>query len=262
MPTIPGALRYPAFISECKKRLAIAFGADPEQSDSYCRLVTSMHAGRIEGMIKQAVKKGAERVGSAIIDAKSRYVPPTLLLGITKDDFDAYDVMTEEIFGPILPVLKVGREDFGRGDISRIVKNVHPKPLALYVFGKDRPFIDDITNNTPSGGVCINDVVFHYANSFLPFGGIGPSGMGSAHGVFGFQAFSHQKGILRKDDHMVLDIPQRYPPYSSTNLAIFRLNCYLPSLPYIGKDAARVLLFSALVVAGICTANYFGIVRF
>ena len=122
-----------------------------------------------------------------------RKVPPTLILNPTDD----MKVMQEEIFGPVLPVKTYTAVDDAIGYI-----NDHDRPLGLYYFGSDAAEQSKVLDNTTSGGVTVNDVVFHVAQENLPFGGVGPSGMGSYHGADGFREFSHRKSVytqLKKD---------------------------------------------------------------
>ena len=239
--------KYDEFVAAFLKRIEISFGNDPSLSTSYCRMVTEMHCDRVANLIKQAVSKGGVATSDVeTVDTKARFIPPTLLLDILPDNWNQFDIMNEEIFGPALPIIKVPRESFTSNKISAMVKNIHAKPLALYIFAKDRTFIDNVLTKTPSGGVCVNEVVFHYGNCNLPFGGIGSSGLGAGHGIHGFKAFSHHKAILRKDDHMMLDIPQRYPPYDGFKLMVFRINAVLPSVPYISKTSGRLFAFAVV----------------
>ena len=103
------------------------------------------------------------------------------------------EVMQQEIFGPILPIVEVESYD----DAIAYV-NDHDRPLALYVFDRDNRRVDDLLQRTHAGGVCVNDTLLHVAEEHLPFGGIGPSGMGSYHGKEGFDAFTHRKAVLHQ----------------------------------------------------------------
>jgi len=123
--------------------------------------------------------------------------------------------MTEEIFGPLLPVLAVESVD----DAIAFV-NERPKPLALYVFTSSSETADRVVNETSSGGACVNHTVLHIGSTALPFGGVGPSGMGAYHGKAGFDAFSHQKSVLVKPQRP--DPPLLYPPYTSLKSKIIR----------------------------------------
>ncbi len=130
------------------------------------------------------------------------YVPPTILKDVATNSL----VMKEEIFGPVLPVL-------GYDDVNEAIDyiNQQEKPLALYVFSNDNKFIEVVKNKTTSGGMAINHVVLHLTNPHLPFGGVGPSGMGSYHGIHGFKAFSHEKSILHQGNFTLTSL--YFPPY-------------------------------------------------
>ena len=124
-------------------------------------------------------------------------------------------VMTEEIFGPILPVLPVT-------DIDEAIRfvNERDRPLALYVFSEDDGVVDRVLASTSSGGVTVNGTLLHVAVPDLPFGGVGPSGMGAYHGRAGFDTFSHGKSVLERTTR--LDPPVTYPPYSSWKQRLLR----------------------------------------
>ncbi len=116
-------------------------------------------------------------------------------------------IMEEEIFGPILPILSYEKVD-------EAIKNINSltKPLAAYIFSNNEVFIDNILHKIPFGGGCVNDTLMHLASPYLPFGGVGTSGMGSYHGKKSFETFSHEKSIL--DKSIRIDLPFRYPPYN------------------------------------------------
>ena len=135
-------------------------------------------------------------------DAEKLQIEPTVMDDVTWEDA----VMQEEIFGPVLPILTF--DDFAR--IPSLLA-ARPKPLALYLFTKDRAHIRAVTERCAYGGGCINDVVIHLATSEMGFGGVGESGMGSYHGRAGFEAFSHTKSIVNKSNR--IDLPMRYQPY-------------------------------------------------
>ncbi len=163
-------------------------------------------------------------------------------------------VMSDEIFGPILPIIKVRSTD----ECIRIIQTMD-RPLALYVFSKNQNMIDKITTTVTSGGVVVNDCLYHFGNHFVPFGGVGPSGMGGYHGKFSFEAFSHRRTIMRRDDHMIFDVPLRYPPYSAQALKVFSFAALsLPNLPSITPRTIVFGLFSvaAAVVAVVLSLKY------
>ena len=135
-------------------------------------------------------------------DPEQRMISPTLLSGVD----GSHPSMQEEIFGPVLPVIEY---DHLADAIARV--NVLPKPLALYLFTNDQQAIDRVLKKVSFGGGCVNDTLIHFATPYLPFGGVGNSGMGSYHGKFGFDAFSHQKSVMRNT--VRFDFPFRYPTF-------------------------------------------------
>ncbi|MEL6814473.1 MAG: aldehyde dehydrogenase family protein [Cyanobacteria bacterium J06598_3] len=184
-------------------RTAVAFfGEDMASSPDYGRLVSDRHFQRLQALMNDALAVGKKIVGGQS-DADTRYmaftvvddVPPTAL------------AMQEEIFGPLLPVLSY--ETIGEA-IAFI--NQRPKPLALYLFSTDSAQQQAVAVQTSSGGLCFNETVSQYAVPDLPFGGVGQSGLGSAHGKTGFDTFSHHKSVLKKPNW--LDLSLRYPPYA------------------------------------------------
>lgn len=136
-------------------------------------------------------------------DADTLQIEPTVMDGVTWDD----KVMREEIFGPVLPILTYDSID----EVIETV-NSHDKPLALYIFARDKKVIRKVTGRCAYGGGCVNDVVIHLATSNMGFGGVGESGMGAYHGKTGFDAFTHYKSIV--DKKTWIDLPMRYQPYS------------------------------------------------
>ena len=133
-----------------------------------------------------------------------KFIPPTLLTDVALDS----PIMEDEIFGPIMPILTYQTLET---PLSYIQKN--PKPLALYIFSKNKKVIKNILSSTTSGGVGINHVVVHLANPHLPFGGVGHSGMGSYHGEFGFKTFSHERAVLKQGWFTLTNL--YFPPYNT-----------------------------------------------
>lgn len=132
------------------------------------------------------------------------YISPTLMDNVTWND----PIMGEEIFGPILPILEYEELD----EVINMV-NSHPKPLALYFFSKNKKNIEKIINGISFGGGCINDTIMHLSSPYLPFGGVGTSGIGSYHGKKSFDTFTHYKSILKRSN--IIDPNFRYPPYDN-----------------------------------------------
>jgi aldehyde dehydrogenase (NAD+) len=166
-----------------------------------CRIVDDAAFERIVNLLDASVAAGARIVLGGQRDRERRYIAPTIVTGA---GFDA-PIMSEEIFGPVLPVLTYRSIDDA---IAKV--NLRPKPLALYAFGPSAE-TEPIVEATSSGGVALDDVVIHLANEHLPFGGVGESGAGNYHGVFGFRAFSHERAVFRQAKRSALSL--LYPPY-------------------------------------------------
>lgn len=180
---------------------------DPMRSPDYASIIDDRHYARLVGYLDEARARGAEVVPLAPADARpdpaSRRLPPALLL----DAPDDCRIMREEIFGPLLPV--VGYDDFAA---ALAYVNARPRPLALYLFERDQARIDAVLAGTTAGGVTINDTLVHIAQDDLPFGGVGPSGMGRYHGREGFLACSNVKAVFRQSRLNAMALFN--PPYS------------------------------------------------
>ena len=192
------------FLSYIKDVLKEFYGEDIIKNKDYGRIVNDRHTQRLKNMIEK--DKRFLFIGG-MIDEEQRYIEPTIL---SLENFEAA-CMQEEIFGPILPV--IGYDDLKQA-ISYI--NSHQKPLALYIFSEDKKMIDSIIESTASGGVSINDTISHIINPYLPFGGIGTSGMGNYHGEYSFNTFSHQRSILQKTTKLQLKLI--HPPFHKKKL--------------------------------------------
>jgi coniferyl-aldehyde dehydrogenase len=181
----------------------------------YTSVVHDRHFERLTGWVEDARAKGAtvEVVNPADEDfgaTNSRKMP----LHILRDVTDDMTVMQEEIFGPVLPVVKYSGIDDAIGQVNR-----RDRPLGLYHFGKDESERRRVLDRTISGGVTLDDVVFHVSMEDLPFGGIGPSGMGSYHGLDGFRTFSHAKAVFKQSRIDVAKLAGLKPPYGKTTRA-------------------------------------------
>jgi aldehyde dehydrogenase (NAD+) len=185
------------------------YGDDPSHSPDYARVVNERHHDRLTALLDAGGYDATVTGGNG--DRATRFLPPTILAGVKPDAA----VMQDEIFGPILPVLTVGGVD----EAVHFV-NSRPKPLALYVFTSDDAVGRRVAERTSSGGMCINHVVIQLAIAELPFGGVGPSGMGAYHGKAGFDTFSHRKSVLVKPTRP--DPPVMYPPYKKWKEAVIR----------------------------------------
>jgi coniferyl-aldehyde dehydrogenase len=177
----------PAFIEALKLacRIAYPMGVSDE---AYSAIISQHHYERLNGMIADAKARGAGIVEiSANAPRRERSLVPTIILGATSE----MTVMQEEIFGPVLPVIAYETID----DAIAYV-NAHPRPLALYIFSDQRNVVEQVLAHTTSGNVTVNDTLLHYVVDDLPFGGVGPSGIGTYHSEEGFRSLSHAKGVF------------------------------------------------------------------
>ena len=174
--------------------------------DHYCKIINERNFDRLEKMIdREKVVFGGET------NREKRYISPTVLDHVTWEDA----VMQEEIFGPILPILTYKNLETA---MQTVVEG--EKPLSAYLFSNDAKEQELFTEKLSFGGGCINDTLMHLSNDRLPFGGVGNSGIGNYHGKFGFEAFSHQKAILKKSNYLEPEL--KYPPYSDAKLNILK----------------------------------------
>ncbi len=187
-----------ALVALIRKTVGSFFGADIRNSVDYSRIINERHFDRLVGLLEgqnAAIGGGSDR--------DSLFIEPTVLVDVDP----ASEVMQEEIFGPILPILTYRTLDEAIDFV-----NDRDKPLALYVFTNNRKTREAVLGRTSSGGAAVNQTVLHLAVPDLPFGGVGPSGMGAYHGRTSFEAFSHRKAIMSKPT--VVDPDLLYPPYT------------------------------------------------
>lgn len=225
-----------ALEAELKKNMKAWYGDDAQQSASFGRIVDHRHFQRVKGLVESA-GVAADVYHHGRMDEASKFIPPTLI----KNPGENSEIMNHEIFGPVLPFITCRSSD---EIVERI--NSKEKPLALYVFGREAD-ADDIIKRTSSGGVCVNDTIFHIASPELPFGGVGNSGMGSYHGKWGFEEFSHHRSVMYRATWA--DPSLRYPPYTDGTVNMLQKVMVGPLLP---EGAARRLLSAgaALGAAG------------
>ncbi|MBI2784918.1 MAG: aldehyde dehydrogenase [Legionella longbeachae] len=198
---------YQPLLEELKKQINKIIGPNPLESESYVRIINQKHLQRLKKLIDpQKIFSGGQ-----VIETEN-YIEPTILKDVNFTD----EVMKEEIFGPILPVISFT-------DYQSVLQEIkmRPRPLAFYIFGKNSALQTQILHEISFGGGCINDVIMHVGNSELPFGGVGESGMGSYHGEAGFKAFSHYKSILKKP--FWFELPIKYAPYNLFKLKIIKI---------------------------------------
>ncbi len=188
-----------ALLREIENTIHQFFGKDVRQSPDYPRIISRPNMERLATLLE-----GVKVVSGGNYDMDERYFEPTL---VDEVDFEK-PVMQQEIFGPILPVITFQ-------DVEEAIRRVNsrPRPLALYVFAKNKGFQKKIISAIPAGGVTVNDTLMHIAGSKLPFGGVGNSGIGKYHGFESFRAFSNIKPIVYRGRW--IDVPIRYAPYGS-----------------------------------------------
>ncbi len=184
-------------IKAIKEAIKKAFGEDARKSPDFPRIITRANMERLATLLDAAkIAYGGH------YDKEEKYFEPTILDDVSFE----LPVMQQEIFGPILPVLTFSNPD---EIISQV--NARPRPLALYVFSKNKAFQKKIIGSIPAGGVTVNDTLMHIASNKLPFGGVGNSGIGKYHGIFSFETFSNAKPVVYRGTWM--DPPIRYAPY-------------------------------------------------
>jgi coniferyl-aldehyde dehydrogenase len=197
-----------AFVASAQGAVTQMFPTIKDNPD-YTAIISQRHYDRLQALLEDARAKGGDIVelnpgAESFAQQEHRKIPPTLILNPTED----MRVMQEEIFGPILPVKTYSRIDDAIGYV-----NSKPRPLGLYYFGADKAEEQRVLNGAISGGATVNDVIYHVAQEDLPFGGVGPSGMGVYHGREGFVEFSHRRSVYRQiaaDGIMAMT----RPPYS------------------------------------------------
>lgn len=193
------------FLDEVRAAIGKNFGASADQQQmtpDYCRIVDDRHFKRINSLIDDAKAKGANVLAGGVSRPEDRFIAPTVLTNVAKDSA----ILREEIFGPVMPVLGFDDLDEALDEI-----NSRPKPLAIYVFARERQNAEKILRNTTAGGSCVNHSLVQFLHGHLPFGGVNNSGIGNSHGFFGFKAFSHERAVLTDKfsiTHML------FPPYT------------------------------------------------
>jgi len=192
-----------ALVSALIEQLESFFHGSPENSDSYARIINEKHLQRLSQSLQDATARGAEILYGGNFDAKTRFFEPTLLEGVPEDA----RLLEEEIFGPILPIVTVSGAQEAIDFINR-----RERPLALYIYSKDKHTIEQINQKTRAGSGCINHNVVHYSNHHLPFGGVNNSGIGKSHGFHGFLEFSNQRSMVRQYTPSTIELLM--PPYT------------------------------------------------
>lgn len=193
------------FVKELQKNIIKMVGENPLENTEYPKMIGEKQFKKVTDMI---VKKDVIYGGKS--DEKTLKIEPTILKCTYKSK-----AMEEEIFGPLFPIIEFK-------EVTDIIKyiNSNPKPLALYLFTNNKKIQKMILRDVPFGGGCINDTIMHIASHHMPFGGIGNSGMGSYHGKYSFDTFSHYKSIIKKSN--LIDMPMRYHPYKEENYKLIK----------------------------------------
>lgn len=200
------------FINSCIRWIEHFYSKEPKASNSYARIVTPEHFKRLVSHLENAESLNAKIITGGQHNEDSKFIAPTIITDLDKN----VSLLKEEIFGPILPIVSYNTLDDAIDYI-----NSKERPLALYVYSKNKSFVNKVIKNTRAGGTCINNNVIHYANHNLPFGGTNHSGIGKSHGFFGFKAFSNERAIVKQ--HFFGATEFLFPPYTSFKEKLARL---------------------------------------
>lgn len=194
----------PEFVNALKNSIQAFYGPEGQRQSSpdYARIISDGHHTRLRQLLDDTVNMGARVAAGGPTIHEERYFPPTVLTDVSSES----PIMQEEIFGPLLPVLTFNSP----AELLQVIQS-KPKPLALYIFSRNKRNIQYILSHTRAGSTCINDVVVHFMHWNLPFGGINNSGFGNSHGFYGFKAFSHERAVLKQGRFSPLKL--MYPPY-------------------------------------------------
>ncbi|KAF7816842.1 aldehyde dehydrogenase family 3 member H1 [Senna tora] len=200
----------PKLMDSLKIELEKFYGKNPLESKDLSRIVNFNHFSRLTKLLEDDKVAGKIVYGGEKDETKLR-IAPTILLDVPQNSL----IMKEEIFGPLLPIITVNKLEESFDMI-----NSGTKPLAAYLFTNNKKLKKQFVMTVSAGGLVVNDTTVHLATHTLPFGGVGESGMGSYHGKFSFEAFSHKKAVLYRG--FVGDASVRYPPYTNTKLRLLK----------------------------------------
>jgi aldehyde dehydrogenase (NAD+) len=183
------------FLHHLKDAIQELYGVNPLKNENFTRIVSEKHFNRLHSFLTNGSLYTGGNTNQEML-----MIEPTVLTNITWEDA----IMQDEIFGPILPVIEYN-------NLNEVINGIrqHPKPLSLYLFSESPTVQEEILHNVSFGGGCINDTVYHFVSPYLPFGGVGNSGIGAYHGKGSFDTFSHGKSILKQTT--LFDLPFRYP---------------------------------------------------
>lgn len=177
-------------------------GNNAKDNGDYCKVVNTSHYNRINRLLEDAKSQGGKLITGGQIDDAGRFIAPTLIEGMASDSA----IMEEEIFGPLLPVITFSNIE----EVIDVV-NSKPKPLALYIYSTDKRNIDKVLCETSAGDTCVNQTMMHFLHHNLPFGGVNNSGIGKSGGVWGFNAFTHERSVL---NDKFSSTSMLHPPYT------------------------------------------------
>lgn len=204
-----------AFVAECCKVIQARYGTtagEQKMSPDLTRIVNTRHTQRIANLLNEAVELGAKVTVGGQTDIESCYIAPTIIENIPSQA----KIMSEEIFGPVLPIIPFEHLDTVIAEI-----NANPKPLALYIWSYNEENIEKVVTRTSSGGVCINHCLMQFVHGNLPFGGVNNSGIGNSHGYFGFKAFSHERAVVKASKLMMVRL--FFPPYDESRRKVIKM---------------------------------------
>ena len=217
------------FLELCKEQMRAMYGENPLENEDYGKIISRKHYDRLCDVLDDCRSKlGDEAIlaGGVKQDERLR-ISPTIVMaghlpasdaeaGAERPAFEELKIMQDEIFGPLLPVISYS-------DLYDVVQyvNSRPRPLACYIFTNDSTVRDNLLEALHFGGGCVNDTIIHLATDYMPFGGVGESGMGNYHGKYGFDTFSHLKSIT--DKKRWIDLPLRYQLYTKSKLKMIRM---------------------------------------
>jgi aldehyde dehydrogenase (NAD+) len=195
------------FLELITKEINLFYSDNPEASDNYARVISCENVERLSKLMNCG-----QIIAGGITNSELRYVAPTIINNVKPDD----PIMKEEIFGPVLPVI-----DFENFEEIYDIIELNPKPLSTYIFTRNKKLVREFLRRTRSGNASVNETVMQIASPYLPYGGVGSSGMGRYHGKASFDTFSNLRSVLVKSN--LFDIPIRYPPYSKLKAKIVSL---------------------------------------
>jgi aldehyde dehydrogenase (NAD+) len=196
-----------ALVEHLKESIQQLYGSADQWVDNqdFAHIISDNHWNRLKSLRNDAVEKGAQLVTTAIDSEEERFLGPALLVDPPQDA----KVLEEEIFGPLLPIITYAELD----EAIQFI-NDKPKPLAMYIFSRDKKATNKMLERTTAGGTCVNDTLLHFLHTELPFGGVNNSGIGKAHGWEGFKAFSNERAVL-KHNLRFSALKKLYPPYTN-----------------------------------------------